>query len=1032
MRCRGRGQRCHRPADRQARHSSSRRDLLFGILNAWTPTQVLELCGPESVGGLDADLASLAVHRIAKSQADEHVWRPGRAWSALLVRLKDTAVSAGVPHVCKAVWALAKAPIRAASDTNFIGALEALELRAEALAVEFDVQGVANMLWSLATLQLQLSPSWVARKRLLKSLAIRGIELMPQFQARDVANSLWAAARLRRPSLAELRPRLVGRLAEVAASLNPQELTNCLWAVATMHAAGELTGLPKGLRRSLCRSVSDLVGSFNAQNVSNAIWALGKLQRGDETGGGGSAQERKLSEALEARAAIEVKGLTPQGLTNFFWGLAKLGARLTRASAPPLLRAVATHAPDLNEQNASNLLWALSILLGQPPNETGEYISGAGTDTISAQDTSDTLAVAARASIASLFKRLGELAHSLSDCDVACVLLGSAKLQECHRIDPAFLEDVCSRGAQVVQGLHDAQVVWTLWSLAKLGVRWEVAGLLPHLLGEAVITAVPSLPDQELGVTAWALAVCGAPKAAGRPIVEELWRVARVLAARPLSGAATADFACPLGWRTVGHLLFAERRICVRVKSHSGLSAKVFATANCRSQRGRLHVEEAVVEQVGAYMRTKVYGTECALLYIDDEEDWAVNRDGGWGTALLGNVARTCRWRRFACGDEQAHAWPRLDRGDEGDAESLRFGACILHAPFSAGALRYALAAVAASLRRGGLIVVWGEGVAGAARAQQAALTETGFDATEVLVDARSAAVVCARWGTGIATQPSQLSCRQEVHVKLPLGANEVHEESKWCTYPGLFAGGGLDIMTAELLRALPGPPALGAKVLDFACGSGLISAALLRRAPGTELTLLDADAVALEACRENVPGARRLLISDGWRALEGRRLRFDWIVSNPPVHWGRADDFSVLLELVHGAGPRLRPGGVLWIVAQEYVPVGGLLGDFSDVSCPFDDGRFVVWRAAGWQGRPAQQEPLWWRLHTQQARRGPDRRRKGVAEGGPQGSLAGKRHCAHPSEEDKISEPAGKRQATCCTGSFQSVASAAKKRRYR
>lgn len=142
--------------------------------------------------------------------------------------------------------------------------------------------------------------------------------------------------------------------------------------------------------------------------------------------------------------------------------------------------------------------------------------------------------------------------------------------------------------------------------------------------------------------------------------------------------------------------------------------------------------------------------------------------------------------------------------------------------------------------------------------------------------------------------------------------------------------------MTRVLLQALPDVPPCGTKILDFACGSGVIAASLLQRAPDVEVTVLDADSLAMAACRENVPGVKRAILSDCWHGLEGRKLRFDWIVSNPPVHRGRADDFRVLLELVHGSGPRLRAGGVLWIVAQEYVPVGGLLGSFGDVSCPF------------------------------------------------------------------------------------------------
>ena len=90
-----------------------------------------------------------------------------------------------------------------------------------------------------------------------------------------------------------------------------------------------------------------------------------------------------------------------------------------------------------------------------------------------------------------------------------------------------------------------------------------------------------------------------------------------------------------------------------------------------------------------------------------------------------------------------------------------------------------------------------------------------------------------------------------------------------WATYPGLFAGGGLDVMTLALLAQLPPSPA-GGRVLDFACGSGTIAATLLARAAargdgGLRVHLLDADAVALHAARQNVPGARRCFHCAGW-----------------------------------------------------------------------------------------------------------------------------------------------------------------------
>ncbi len=74
-----------------------------------------------------------------------------------------------------------------------------------------------------------------------------------------------------------------------------------------------------------------------------------------------------------------------------------------------------------------------------------------------------------------------------------------------------------------------------------------------------------------------------------------------------------------------------------------------------------------------------------------------------------------------------------------------------------------------------------------------------------------------------------------------------------------LPAAGRLDEGTALLLGVLPPLPP-GARVLDFGCGSGAIGAAALAASPGLAVTMLDNDAVALEAVRENVPDARRVL----------------------------------------------------------------------------------------------------------------------------------------------------------------------------
>eukprot|EP01050_Picozoa_sp_SAG11_P023394 SAG11_NODE_4689_length_1805_cov_1.555100_1_plen_145_part_10 len=87
--------------------------------------------------------------------------------------------------------------------------------------------------------------------------------------------------------------------------------------------------------------------------------------------------------------------------------------------------------------------------------------------------------------------------------------------------------------------------------------------------------------------------------------------------------------------------------------------------------------------------------------------------------------------------------------------------------------------------------------------------------------------------------------------------------------------------------------------------------------------------------------------LSDGWCGVDPC-LRFDLIVSNPPVHTGIADDMAVVIDLVRGAATRLAASGVLSIIAQTQVPVGSILAAHG-FSASFDDcdgGHFLCWRA--------------------------------------------------------------------------------------
>jgi len=187
---------------------------------------------------------------------------------------------------------------------------------------------------------------------------------------------------------------------------------------------------------------------------------------------------------------------------------------------------------------------------------------------------------------------------------------------------------------------------------------------------------------------------------------------------------------------------------------------------------------------------------------------------------------------------------------------------------------------------------------------------------------------------------PSTKGTLEEWHrstsLEFPDGPRE------WISYPGVFAAGRLDAGTRALLDAMRTLPLTGRRVLDFACGSGVIGAFLSALEPTARVDFLDVDTVALAAARENVAGAR-LIPSDGFDALADDR--YDLIVSNPPYHEGKVQTGRVVERLVRGAPDHLETGGSLALVTQRRLPLSALLeATFNTVEVLLDSGPHRVW----------------------------------------------------------------------------------------
>lgn len=148
---------------------------------------------------------------------------------------------------------------------------------------------------------------------------------------------------------------------------------------------------------------------------------------------------------------------------------------------------------------------------------------------------------------------------------------------------------------------------------------------------------------------------------------------------------------------------------------------------------------------------------------------------------------------------------------------------------------------------------------------------------------------------------------------------------------PGVFGHGKLDVGTELLLQHLSKHRFMGqvegARMLDFGCGDGIISAWLALHT-GAAITALDDSALALKATQltfaaNQLSDKLTLVGSNGLQAVKGR---FNYIITNPPFHTGISTDYSIAEQLFLGIKQHLTLNGEVFVVANDFLPYPSLL----------------------------------------------------------------------------------------------------------
>lgn len=199
------------------------------------------------------------------------------------------------------------------------------------------------------------------------------------------------------------------------------------------------------------------------------------------------------------------------------------------------------------------------------------------------------------------------------------------------------------------------------------------------------------------------------------------------------------------------------------------------------------------------------------------------------------------------------------------------------------------------------------------------------------------------------AVKPDTLNQEAMNEWRAAASLRKVLEDRFW-SRPGLFSWNRVDEGSALLMSAVRGE--LKGKVADLGCGWGYLSCEVLASCHDvTALDGFDADMEAVEAARRNVgnvmvPFRPRIHWADVTQGV-GDRL-YDVVVTNPPFHEGREPDPTLGTKFLATAARALKPHGVLWLVANQFLPYEAPLGEvFDHAQMVANESGFKVMRAA-------------------------------------------------------------------------------------
>eukprot|EP00405_Crypthecodinium_cohnii_P058902 CAMPEP_0206617772 /NCGR_PEP_ID=MMETSP0325_2-20121206/59828_1 /ASSEMBLY_ACC=CAM_ASM_000347 /TAXON_ID=2866 /ORGANISM="Crypthecodinium cohnii, Strain Seligo" /LENGTH=722 /DNA_ID=CAMNT_0054139807 /DNA_START=147 /DNA_END=2312 /DNA_ORIENTATION=+ len=267
---------------------------------------------------------------------------------------------------------------------------------------------------------------------------------------------------------------LLGLVYTHAPNCNNMELTNCLWALATMEAKGRAE---EEVAQRLMELSTKYLDTFEPRNLALSAWALAKL-------GNRSTEWCRLWSAATLRRLAD---FDTRDLTMVVWAFATLQYR-DEGFLRPFCQEVERKIPQGGPQDLGNTLWALAAL----------------------QFRHD-------AALAAICKECFEKAaifdhQNLSISMWSFAILGYKNMNLFHHMTQIITERV--------QEFPSQGIANTVWSLAKFHFQQKC---LLMTVAEDIMPRLDTFQPQHLSIIAWAYATLEFPN---RPLLTALCQAA--------------------------------------------------------------------------------------------------------------------------------------------------------------------------------------------------------------------------------------------------------------------------------------------------------------------------------------------------------------------------------------------------------------------------------------------------------------------------------------------------------------------------